>query len=287
MQDAAVRFGVRQAIGVTAAYVILSGVGSMAVDKLARTFLGVGPAPAMLGGMIFGFLLATGLLLAREESRGRWRAWPREEWVVPRRALAAWLLAVLALGVVLSEVDNWFRYFWAPPRSVVELFQLIGNVRENPVLIVTAVVVVGPICEEFILRGVVLRGLLRRMTPNRAILLSAFLFSLMHLNPWQAIATFVIGLLLGWAYVRTRSLGLCIVAHVANNALAVGSTLVADWVPGFGAVPGMTEHQFQPWWFTTLAAGLLVAGLAAFARATPPPAPIADRVPPRIEIPAG
>ena len=82
------------------------------------------------------------------------------------------------------------------------------------------VVIMAPILEELILRGVILDGFLKFYNPRKAILLSAFLFGLFHLNPWQFVHAFIGGLYLGWIYYRTKSIIPCIVIHSINNLTA-------------------------------------------------------------------
>ena len=80
-------------------------------------------------------------------------------------------------------------------------------------------VLLAPVLEELIFRGIILDGLLRRTAPWKAILLSSFLFALVHLNPWQFISAMVIGLFAGWVYFRTRNLLYPMLIHTTNNAL--------------------------------------------------------------------
>jgi hypothetical protein len=82
------------------------------------------------------------------------------------------------------------------------------------------VAIAAPLCEEWLCRGVIAKGLLRHSTPAKAILWSAFIFALIHGNPWQAVPAFVIGLLLGYVYWKTRSLLPCIFIHFVNNGLS-------------------------------------------------------------------
>lgn len=82
------------------------------------------------------------------------------------------------------------------------------------------VVIMAPIFEELILRGVILDGFLKSYNPRKAILLSAFAFGLFHLNPWQFVPAFIGGLYLGWIYYRTQSIIPCIVIHSVNNLTA-------------------------------------------------------------------
>lgn len=87
----------------------------------------------------------------------------------------------------------------------------------------------APICEEWLCRGMFLRGLLhyrkkdgtRGIGPMWAIVISAALFALIHGNPWQAVPAFIIGLLMGYVYYKTGSLKLTMLMHCANNTLAL------------------------------------------------------------------
>ena len=79
--------------------------------------------------------------------------------------------------------------------------------------------VLAPVFEELIFRGVVLDGLLKQYQPAKAIFWSAILFSIIHLDPIQGSFAFVVGLLLGWVFWKTRSLLLCILLHAINNFL--------------------------------------------------------------------
>ncbi len=77
-----------------------------------------------------------------------------------------------------------------------------------------------PVAEELLCRGAIL-GVLLTMVPRRpwvAIVVSALIFGMLHLNPVQTVFGFLYGLLLGWLAWRTGSLLPGIVVHIANNA---------------------------------------------------------------------
>ncbi|WP_162633196.1 CPBP family intramembrane glutamic endopeptidase [Echinicola strongylocentroti] len=84
-----------------------------------------------------------------------------------------------------------------------------------------AIVVAAPLLEELIMRGIVLDGLLKRYDPVKSILLSSFLFGILHLNPWQFISAFVIGIFAGWVYWKTKRISLAILIHMTNNLMAL------------------------------------------------------------------
>ncbi len=91
----------------------------------------------------------------------------------------------------------------------------------------------APIFEEWLCRGMILRGLLnyervtkegekvRGLKPIWAIVISALFFALIHMNPWQAIPAFTLGILFGYVYYRTGSLKLTMLMHFSNNTMAL------------------------------------------------------------------
>ena len=79
--------------------------------------------------------------------------------------------------------------------------------------------IIAPFLEEWLFRGIILAALLRRYEPRKAIIWSAVIFGLAHLNPWQFIAAFIIGCAMGWLFWRTRSIWIGIFMHWANNTV--------------------------------------------------------------------
>lgn len=84
-----------------------------------------------------------------------------------------------------------------------------------------SVSVFAPFFEEWLCRGMVLRGLLGKMKPVWAITVSALFFAVIHFNPWQAIPAFVLGMLFGYVYYKTGSLKLTMLMHCVNNTFSV------------------------------------------------------------------
>ena len=83
------------------------------------------------------------------------------------------------------------------------------------------VAIFAPIFEEWLCRGMVLRGLLTKMKPVWAIVVSALFFAVIHANPWQALNAFLIGLVMGYVYYKTGSLILTMIIHFVNNGTSV------------------------------------------------------------------
>lgn len=92
---------------------------------------------------------------------------------------------------------------------------------ENPYAALLSIAIIGPIYEEFVMRGIILEGMLRRYRPWVAIVASALIFGAYHICIPQAINATFLGLGFGILYYRTKSLMPCIVAHIANNVLVI------------------------------------------------------------------
>ena len=73
-----------------------------------------------------------------------------------------------------------------------------------------------------IFRGAILRTLLSVMKGKTwlPIVISAFLFALIHMNPAQMPYAFVVGIFLGWIYSRTGSIVPGVLCHWVNNTVA-------------------------------------------------------------------
>lgn len=83
---------------------------------------------------------------------------------------------------------------------------------------ITAILV--PIMEEFAFRGVLLTRL-ERHGEVFALVGSALIFSLAHMDATTVIFAFLAGLVFGFLYMRTRNLWVSICLHALNNGLAV------------------------------------------------------------------
>lgn len=101
------------------------------------------------------------------------------------------------------------------PESIEKLMRV--TVGQTGVFAFLLFVVIAPLMEELIFRGVMLDGLLRRYRPVTAILVSSVIFGLAHLNPWQFVTAFVLGCFMGWVYLRSGSLAGCVLIHMSAN----------------------------------------------------------------------
>lgn len=110
--------------------------------------------------------------------------------------------------------------------SIPILDKLIKDIMEGllqlpVVVLILSTVVMAPVFEELIFRGILLNGFMHRYSKVKAVLLASVLFALTHGIPQQMITAFILGCYLGWIYAKTRNSTLTIAAHFFNNGLAV------------------------------------------------------------------
>lgn len=119
--------------------------------------------------------------------------------------------------LMVFGITSHFVYLIPTPEYLTEMY----NESENSIgwLSILTVALVGPVLEELIFRGVVLKGLLHRYTPLQAIFISSVFFGLVHLNPWQFFGALGIGIISGWIYWKTNNLILPIAMHISNNLI--------------------------------------------------------------------
>lgn len=138
-------------------------------------------------------------------------------WVVPLIIISLATTYLSLSGLALVN-ETWFYWYMSEAEY---LFEHMESYRESAllhILVVMMTVVAAPVVEEYLFRGVLLSGWGMRWGATRAILLSSFIFGVLHLDP---IGAFVFGVALCLIYYHTGSLLLVIVIHVLNNALAL------------------------------------------------------------------
>ena len=141
---------------------------------------------------------------------------------------SARIIILVSVAVIAIQTGIIF-----PAVNAVPMPEFMKNVflefaGQNGVFSFITIVIAAPILEELIFRGIILDGLLKRYSPLRSILMSSILFGVVHLNPWQFISAFIIGVFSGWVYYKTRKLTLSILIHFVNNLMAFASMYFAD-----------------------------------------------------------
>lgn len=135
------------------------------------------------------------------------------------------LLALLATLMIIPSssfiADELVRQLGIP-KELMQIGAEIFTARSPGELVwlVFVVCVTPAICEEVFFRGFVQRTFERTMGGSSVVLVGV-VFGLFHFNPLGLISLSILGLLFGYFYYRSRSLLVPMVAHAANNLLAV------------------------------------------------------------------
>ena len=173
---------------------------------------------AQMGGMV-----AVIAYLSRTRGTGRWT----EDFGLVVSAADGWAVAAgfglqIAVALLLSPIARWIGPD-APEQQVVTITRDADDVGTR-LAIVIVIVLVAPVLEEIIFRGMLLSRLLRSMTPAKAVVATAAAFAAVHLLDPNAILVvpglFLIGLALGYLALSGGNLSRPILAHAGVNLTA-------------------------------------------------------------------
>ncbi len=176
------------------------------------------------------------------------------------------LVMMLGLIVVVSEIDNVLQRFLPIPDWFLEMLAELGLGEGFAVGTFIVLVIVAPLTEEPLFRGILLRGFTRNYGTWIGVLGTAFLFGAIHLNPWQFVGAFFLGIVFGWWTLKTGSILPALLGHALNNGMViVTADLLSIEIQGFNAwEEGVQVHQ--PWWFTLAGVVLFLVGTGVLYR---------------------
>ncbi|MCM1262337.1 MAG: CPBP family intramembrane metalloprotease [Butyrivibrio sp.] len=123
--------------------------------------------------------------------------------------------------------------------------------------------ILGPFSEEFVFRGIIFRGYKNSGSILQAVIWSAILFGLMHLNFNQAAYAFVLGIMLAFAVEATGSLWASVIMHIVFNSPSVIIMYLADFIsPGFYSEANAEEMLTQSDLIAMIGPELIMAAIA-------------------------
>lgn len=159
--------------------------------------------------------------------------WVRHSLVGVGIGLSGWVIVTLLLALLVRAIDREAL----PTQEGLE--QLAGADGTAVLVAVFAAVVLAPVVEEVIYRGVLFQALRERIGLWPAMVISAGLFGVMHLDTVMQAEGFdpvgfipmmgivLLGVWLAAAFHKTGSIIVPIVGHAAFNGIAVGLALLS------------------------------------------------------------
>jgi len=215
-------------------------------------------------GIIFINLLSFGLVifLGYKKSHKNFN----EIFMFNKVSFKYWVsIIVFMLGfiIVSSELDNILYYFLPMPAFFQDMFALM-LVNKYIIVSILLVGIIPAFVEEMLFRGIILNGFRRNYSLKKAVILSSVLFGIIHLNPWQFVTAFIIGIISAWICIKTESIILCIYIHLFNNLVYVFAIKFNDIIPVKGFNTAFSEQTFQPLWFDIIGILFTAAGIVLF-----------------------
>jgi membrane protease YdiL (CAAX protease family) len=220
-----------------------------------------------------GLFVAPAIIFARLSSSA-WRRYLGFRFVMPRIAIASGLIIIAALPLI--NVLAWLNEGLVLPESLSGLEEVFAGMEETAQKLTTAIAGTGSIVslginivvvallpalgEEMIFRALLI-PIFRKWTKNvhMAVWISAFLFSAMHFQFYGFLPRLVLGALLGYLFVWSKSVWAPIIAHFVNNALA----LVLLFMIARGSISEEVDSFDPEWsdWLWVAVSAIAVSGL--------------------------
>ena len=151
---------------------------------------------------------------------------------IPQRPIVAFalpLLAWLVFSYIISKIFLFSSVEVHAQKHIVEQVKAIGN---NPIFALAILSIVVPIEEEILFRGFMVQILRKVSNVVFAIVLSAIMFTFMHIAPSLTslhlnIYVFCMGLLLATTSASTKSVWPAAVVHSVNNTFVIYEVALA------------------------------------------------------------
>jgi membrane protease YdiL (CAAX protease family) len=132
---------------------------------------------------------------------------------------ANWKYVVFgALGTMVLSVG--VSQFGLQPQGMKQVFEIVHDLGQLGMSLLL-LAVLAPLVEELVFRGLLYGWLAGRWGKRVGWIASSLAFAIAHTEPAHIILVLPLGLLFGWLRQRTDSLLPSIVAHIANNGLAL------------------------------------------------------------------
>lgn len=170
------------------------------------------------------------------------------------------ILAGVALMCAMYLPTVWYGFLMRAIGLPADYGEIELTTPSAVAMLVIVSVLLAPIMEETVYRGVLFHGLKRKYTLVGAAALSALAFMLMHMNPMQVVFQFALGSVCAFIAARSKRIFTAMLTHATTNALA----LVVQLTPLGGVLDGcgvwLTENVAAAVFITL---GLFVGGGAA------------------------
>ena len=168
-------------------------------------------------------------------------------------------VALFSLGLIIlsDELDRIIQVFVPTPEYIIDLNYLLKPEGIfSGVLLFIAVAILAPLGEEIIFRGFLQQILETHWKDTtRAVLFTALIFSIIHMNPYWFIQIYILGVVLGFLAWKTQSIIAPLILHGLNNSMALLLSFL-----------DLKDNNIYIWnghvspWFLIIALGSIIVG---------------------------
>ena len=220
-----IAFFVSQLIGIyLAGSVLLPAVDTLTIGDIF--FLGSADGTIVSASILISWVLLTLLIMAIIRAKGgdirQYLALTPFSWVT-----AGAMIGILVIFMLSSQVlTNWLDK--TPLDFVDPLYQSVDSVW----LLVIAMVIVAPIYEELVFRGLLWSAISEQFSKSRgtviASIVTSIIFAVIHLQYglYEITTIMLLALIFCYARIKSGSVLLPILLHIINNGVAMGQYLI-------------------------------------------------------------
>ena len=133
-------------------------------------------------------------------------------------------LAILLVATAMAFNFIYATYIIPGVDMQADMAKILAGIERTPLNMAAmffAIAIAAPVVEELLFRGFLQNALTKYVPVWGAILLSSFLFALVHLQPYAIPGLMSLSIAFGYLYHRTGSLRTNIILHMANNVFAL------------------------------------------------------------------
>jgi uncharacterized protein len=135
--------------------------------------------------------------------------------------LLMWFLILILLSGLVETLRLFFGDNIPGFAKQIDHIPLFGNNLFGYISLFLSAFIIAPIVEEIIFRGFILQGLIKYLSPLSSVLITSLIFALLHFEFASIIPLFIIGSMLGFIYLRKKSIWDCLIYHAINNGFAL------------------------------------------------------------------
>ncbi|KPL07927.1 hypothetical protein AMJ86_02435 [bacterium SM23_57] len=184
----------------------------------------------------------------------------------PKPSTIIWtILASVSTWVIVVELSALQNEIFPYPQSFLDAFEEVFALFHSKGIgySIAMMALLPAVCEETLFRGFIMTGFQKKGGATKAVILTALLFGLFHLNPYRYLPTACLGLLIGAIVIWTGSIWPGIIAHFAANAT---STLVfhLTYQSTDPTLESLREGDHLPIWLIAISIIVLAVSIRLF-----------------------